>query len=1014
MDCFGPFQHEQIDFTVLQQSPLFLITGKTGSGKTTIFDAMCTALYGSTSGDERKVEEMRSKLADESEYMRIEFWFQQGEMEYHVVRRPRQQVAKKRGDGMRDVAATAEITGYVNGQEQVHVDGVKAVNQFIIDLLHLNQKQFTQFVLLPQGAFRRFLESNSNEKESILRELFNTKKYAQWVDELGQGIKQQKQQNEVILNQLEEYKTQLNLESGYDEEAFLSQLNQEKQYQLKFEQSIVNQQQNHKEQIQHYEKLCQLENQYREYKSIQFEYQKCQKQFIEMEQLSKQVKRSRQIQQLQPTYQQLVEAEKRKCDIQRQLLKEKANLQQLKEETEALYDEEQKLKSQETWYEGQLLEIERLEQKLQKVKEAQLIKTQLEEHLAEEKKIQSQLYHLREEEQQALEEQNNITEQLNHKDDIANERLEEQRLAHEYEQYEQKNQLLKTALQNKKHSVEEKKKQQEMLEMQQKELQQSKENWQCLQNKILLAEINDLARQLSPGTPCPLCGSTDHPKPHKIEGDLEEVAVLKEKQQKLDQKISVAQSDIVAIQSQMSRLDSHEEQALCEIQEILTQTNSTDEYHLQDKVKMVSEQLQQIRFNIRKQEEQYEKASQCSEQIKQRLEQLDTEIKELENRAQQCEHSKNEAMIRLEQLPDVKDELVYQAEFQEKRQEVDAYRESTQLNQKQLSDKQANWHKQEKKVATQETMLQELIDQSSTLREHLTLELSQAKLSYDDLDEVISETQLNNQEAQLDAYYKQQLTLETKLKSLQNVSSLNEEQLFTQKEQLEQQIETEQHHIEDKIEENQRLKLQLQDKQQTFEKMQRLLEQYDEQLRQVEQRMTVYEVLSGRSSMSNVSLERYVLQHLLSEVLELANHRLVRLTQGRYRLMIDTRNQARMNRSGLEILIYDDYAGTTRSVSTLSGGESFIVALALSLSFGDMIQQRMGRLQIEALFIDEGFGTLDADSLNIAMMALEEIESEGRVIGIISHVEELKQRVPQQIQVKANGNGLSHIQVQTS
>ena len=79
-----------------------------------------------------------------------------------------------------------------------------------------------------------------------------------------------------------------------------------------------------------------------------------------------------------------------------------------------------------------------------------------------------------------------------------------------------------------------------------------------------------------------------------------------------------------------------------------------------------------------------------------------------------------------------------------------------------------------------------------------------------------------------------------------------------------------------------------------------------------------------------------------------------------------------------------------------------------------MIQQRMGRLQIEALFIDEGFGTLDADSLNIAMMALEEIESEGRVIGIISHVEELNQRVPQQIQVKANGNGLSHIQVQTS
>lgn len=118
------------------------------------------------------------------------------------------------------------------------------------------------------------------------------------------------------------------------------------------------------------------------------------------------------------------------------------------------------------------------------------------------------------------------------------------------------------------------------------------------------------------------------------------------------------------------------------------------------------------------------------------------------------------------------------------------------------------------------------------------------------------------------------------------------------------------------------------------------------------------------------------------------------------------------NQTGLEINIYDDNSGTVRSAHTLSGGESFIAALALALSLAEVIQEQAGGVLIDALFIDEGFGSLDEEALEMAMEALETIENEGRMIGIISHIGELKARIPQQLQIKSNGNGQSTVHYQ--
>lgn len=151
------------------------------------------------------------------------------------------------------------------------------------------------------------------------------------------------------------------------------------------------------------------------------------------------------------------------------------------------------------------------------------------------------------------------------------------------------------------------------------------------------------------------------------------------------------------------------------------------------------------------------------------------------------------------------------------------------------------------------------------------------------------------------------------------------------------------------------------------------------------------------------------MQVYLQEVLQVANEHLIRLTKSRYQFELDEEVGSYRGKTGLEINVYDDEAGTTRGSHTLSGGESFIAALSLALALAEVIQAQAGGITIEALFIDEGFGSLDEEALEMAMEALETVESEGRMIGIISHVRELKERVLQQIRIDTKGSGQSEI-----
>lgn len=176
MNYFGPHEKSIVDFRLLDESPIFLISGDTGAGKSTIFDAMTYALFGTTTGD-RDAKEMRSQFATPDNLTSVVFYFKQGDLLYKIERKPEQNIAKKRGSGTTIFKATAKlaVVDRVAGIEKANIATIpKNVGEEITRLLHLNAEQFKKIILLPQNDFSRFLKSSTPEKESILKKIFGT------------------------------------------------------------------------------------------------------------------------------------------------------------------------------------------------------------------------------------------------------------------------------------------------------------------------------------------------------------------------------------------------------------------------------------------------------------------------------------------------------------------------------------------------------------------------------------------------------------------------------------------------------------------------------------------------------------------------------------------------------------------------------------------------------------------------------------------------------------------------
>ncbi|MDT2477878.1 SMC family ATPase [Enterococcus avium] len=1026
MENFGPFVHEEVDFDELTEAPLFLISGKTGAGKTTIFDAITFALYGDASGGVRSSNEIRSSFAEPTEETRVQFIFEHQGRKYSIERWPKQTLAKKNGKGETTKNQKVQLSIFNDkGQEAEAYTKVDAVNEVIYQILNLQKDQFRQIVMLPQGEFRTFLNANSTEKETVLRSLFGTSFYRQFTENLKlQKCELEKSVSEMT-TRIDQLFQQVVAEKGvtYGESLNLAReyLLLEEQELLKSQTELAEKQAKQKALQQQLQRAQELSESFKQEQQTRRELLKIEEQLPEQEEKKQQLVRGRELEKIRPTYDRIQELVKQQI----QQTDEATENQQRAAELEQQYSECQK---QTTDFEQQSAEWQTKEQQLQSLN-ALLPLVKQKEQLMKQKteltdKQAKQQEHLTEIIQQIKVHEEKIK-LLETKQNT--EKMWQDRRYEELQFQQTVTHLQQSAKDIFDQQEEEEDQQIKLAQLVEKASRTSNQltsevaDYKKLKSQWASAEIARLSMDLLPGEPCPVCGSKEHPNPAQHTelttdnlGQLQVALETQEtriKQLELIREQAEAQYEVGIKTFDQLQEDRSAAQKAQEEQINTLQATFADYYQLE-----VEADLSELVIFLReRQKETDERLAEINES-KQTLLDLKAEIDNNQAKKLESETSLNVVKGELQtlegrlssieeqtkewQLPTLEAHIV---ELQGKIDEYHTHLQAHQALVKELEQQHIRLQENHKLLAKQQQETGENLEkfQTSLQQQLVDANLAIEQLASAPIDLLSLEQEITDFDQQLLLLKDRQSRLAEVIKD-QEKPELDELQTLVTSCEAEVTQFQQQHYAKES---------QLQQQRTLIETIEDLQAQSKEQLDELSQMMQLYQTMNGDNP-QKISLERYVLQWYLAEVLQCANQQLNQLTKGRYRFELKQETGRSKGNTGLEINVYDDNAGATRSSHTLSGGESFIAALSLALGLAEVIQSQAGGVAIEALFIDEGFGSLDEEALEMAMEALESIENAGRMIGIISHVRELKERIPQQIIVETSGTGRSSIRYQ--
>ncbi|WP_312190720.1 AAA family ATPase [Enterococcus sp.] len=1033
MKNFGPFIDEKLDFSQLQAGGLFLISGKTGAGKTTIFDGMTFALFGETSGNLRSGKEMRSMFASPIEETSVTFTFEHQRFTYQIQRKPEQTLAKKRGDGVTNQTAKVQLTIFdADGKEKKQISKRTEVDAFIKDLLQLDAKQFFQIMMLPQGEFRNFLIASSNEKERVLRNLFGTEMYQQFNEWLKEQVKAQSRKLEhqqLVASQImERFEWEEEQEVLTVAECLTLWGQDLEKQQIQLQQLLQRKDQTMQEMKAAQEafyRAKEIENARIERQGLQEKARELHAKKTEIAQKKAQLNQLVWALEHQEIMQQKEERVKEAQQAAQQINETKQQLQEIQQQQISWQDQRSLIDGIKKKQEAASQKVQRIQQQIPL---AQRTQAQQEEVAQLEKAAQQQtieLTKINQAQASAKTQAQHLAEEIDTLRGFQAEAVKLVETQAHVEKWQQAKMLFheaeqKAGEQQQIHSelvLEQQQLTASLLELQKTLKQETSQNarMQIARLRLLLEE----------NEPCPVCGSLDHPNTqehttYRIEDIIASEQRLEQTQEKLTKiqqqvsanqtlqeqatlRISEWQATSAAAQMQVELAWTAVQQAFAALQPIENQEAITEET-------TVAELKKRQSFNQQKAAS-YEEAQKKHQAVNEQLATFNESYQQVSEQVKKAQEARQLAEGKLASLQEQLAGATYeqlQADLAETNgllmeysQQIEAdARQEAQINEQQaiLSEKLKNLQqffeeKQAAKTKAEQRLKQRLQEAGmteETMRD-LIAQAPQTTVLSEEIKTYEKETAFVQQRlALLDAQLKEQATID--LNQLETAYL----QLQTVMEELQQETVRKQ----EKVNGNQRL----------FDELQVIYQQNVEELAQLGQLQQLAETINGEN-VKKTSLERYVLQQFLTEILEVANERLARLTRGRYQFELADKVGSYRSSTGLEIDIYDDNAGQVRRAHTLSGGESFIAALALAISLADVIQQRAGGIEIEALFIDEGFGSLDEESLEMAMEALEMIENEGRMIGIISHVRELRARILQQVFVETNGSGQSRIRI---
>lgn len=960
MVAFGPYaKTEEIDFSLFKNENLFLISGDTGAGKTTIFDAICFVLYGSVSGQRKESRSLKSDFSNAGSLCYVELEFESKGKIYKICRSPDQIVAKSRGDGFKKHKHQAELK-MPDGKIE---NNLKEISRLINEqIIGIDKTNFNKLVMLPQGQFQKLLTERGEEQSKTFRKLFGTEIY------------------EIITNKIFEYKQSIlkkyedvnrrNFETVKniitDNENLLNLLKEE-HVEICDVIDVLSEQNVNDE--------LKLKNLVDNLYSLDISLQKLEARI----QIAAQVQKKQEERDNIKRY--INELAVNKPDVDK--FKKKTEMVKRLEKTEIIYKLHKNLTCDLINKKNQIKKLkEEIEKQNNNLKISQ-------KHVSEVQTLQRELKDVDLKYVQLLNAKK-ILELVGKIDcKIESERSKLKKIEEEITILNAKNNLL--LLKN------EAKFETEAINNLNKIIKLKHDYLNCknklnIDNNCYLESCKNfyeqqayvLSKDLKKGEPCPVCGSVEHPKkPSNFDSEvitqskLEKLRVMvdsrKDQLRKIEYDIGILNIDIESVdgviadycEDELKKVLKNHEKNLDRIREKLKEQIPKNLWKTEvDEKADYTDSMSQFAI------EQGKILANCDELNKQKLEYLKSVPDELQN---------------LKQLEKYENELLNnQNTLKKKIEEI------------------------QKEHLIQERKLNGLLG-----------EIKAAKLSFSEL-----EDRFINSKKQFDNHLKKsEITLEDFLKFLPNIENLRselkqDEDILKEIDRKNIQLQTIEKDLQnlkmESIDDIKKIKAEDEVKRQELKKQEENLRKqliinkncFDEltnnykNVEELEEEYKVAKTMSevAKGNRKRMGFEKYVLATCVNEVLTFANMWLSKITTGRYKFS----RIEEIASQDISLNIFDAYSGKVRHVSTLSGGETFAASLSLSLGLYDVVSNRSGGVELGTMLIDEGFGTLDSEYLNSIIQCLTTLHKSGRIIGLISHIPELKGRIKSQIQIKQN------------
>jgi exonuclease SbcC len=1018
--AFGPYKgQETIDFTKFHEHRLFVISGPTGAGKTTIFDAICYALYGTASGEDRDDARMlRSHFADDDTHTSVELDFQIGQRSFQVLR----QMGHRKAGNKSETGSKIELYETTSGQAVPAVDRfmVTDVDRKIESLFGLNKDQFSQIVMLPQGEFRKLLTSETENKEEILRRIFRTELYQRLEAQFHQKIRELKENLKSKQTELDLYIRQISANLPNRVESLLFQtLEQEYRNVGQLSEGLILE-------IAYYAGLLKAEQERRTILSNEFTTQDnfyhtakaLNDRFMELEQ------------------KQAIQAE---LELRQPSILIKEEQARKAEKAVHLIPQEQR------WQEALAMKVQRENQVLKRLQDVNAASQELvnaqqqydQEAVREEgrKQIDRDIHQLtllqplllslaaKHDEVLALEvQEKGLSQQLV----LTTEKLTELNVKRQNSQsqikqidietmdYPQKNESY-VSLRNQERLVK------DMLELSQRitiaaesemmaeqAYQQRKSEYEQLESFWIEGQASLLAAHLYDGMPCPVCGSEEHPKKAHSTHTLPSREQLQREKDELQQhemlfnearvQAAAGRSQMKSRQTELTEADLIDQDwhvRYAQLQELGNQ--------LQDELQGLKKQLE-LRTLLQKETDLLERDWGQANRDREQLVQQHQAIHLQYHTQRSLLLSEREQIPQQWSSPDTLEQRI--KERCGELEKLELRWKQAQLRLQTAQSKGAEEASALKQLRMQE---EEATEHAQTMGEQWERELAGSE--FIDVEDYrcakLDESSRNVLRQEIDEFRKQwhvvtgqliDLHKELSNKERANLQVLEEKRALTKQymDEADQAILVVSRNHQDAIS-SQVLIL---DSAEHVKVLETALEEIQD----------VYQVMKGDNPLK-ISFERYILIEFLEQILQAANERLSKLSNGQFHLDRSDRVEKHNRQSGLGLDVHDAYTGQNRDVKTLSGGEKFNASLCLALGMTDVIQANQGGVSIEMMFIDEGFGSLDEESLSKAIDTMIDLQKSGRMIGVISHVRELKHAFPASLEVRKTKEGYSRTDI---